>query len=106
MTPHIVRYTVTPDQTAHNEDLIRALFAELDQLQPTGLRYAAFKLSDGVSYMHFIWRDADKGHSPLSRLEALRTFHAGIRGRCDEGPVRTELTQIGAYRLFAEACQR
>lgn len=103
MTPHIVRYSVTPDQTAHNEELVRALFAELDEVQPAGLRYAAFKLNDGVSYIHFIWMDVEKGHGPLPRLEALRAFHAGIRPRCDEAPVRTELSQIGSYRLFDEA---
>jgi len=103
MTPHIVRYTVRPDQTAHNDELLRSLFAELDQLQPSGLRYAAFKLADGVSYIHFIWMDADKGHGRPPKLEALKAFHTGIRERCDDAPVRAELTEIGSFRLFGAA---
>jgi hypothetical protein len=76
------------------------VFAELDQVQPAGLRYAAFQLDDGVSYIHFVWMDS--GHGALPRLEALRTFHAGIRERCDTAPVRTELAEIGSFGLFVE----
>ncbi len=102
MKPHMVRYTVKADETAHNEELLRALFDELDRVQPTGLRYAAFKLSDGVSFIHFIWIDTETGHRPVPHLETLKAFHAGIRQRCDEAPVRTELSEIGSFRMFAE----
>lgn len=34
------------------------------------------------------------------QLPALKTFHAGIRERCDQPPVREELTEIGSFRLF------
>ncbi len=102
MTPHMVRYTVRPDQAAQNEELLVALFAELEQVKPKGLRYAAFKLRDGVTYIHFSWMDAENGHSALRHLNALRAFHAGLSRRCDETPVRTELSEIGSFGLFAE----
>ncbi len=101
MTQHMVQYTVKPDQAAHNEELIRALFGELDQVQPAGLRYAAFKLDDGVSFVHLVCQDK-KRHGPLPQLPALRAFHDGIRERCHEAPVRTELSEIGSFRLFGD----
>jgi len=97
----MVRYTVKPEHAAHNEQLVRAVLAELDAVQPPGLRYAAFKLADGVTFVHLIGHDSGE-HRPAPQLQALRTFHAGIRERCDEAPVRTELAQIGAYRLFGD----
>ena len=101
MTPHMVRYSVKPDQAARNDELLRALFDELDRVQPAGLRYAAFRLDDGISYVHFVWMDAGTGHTPLPHLEALSAFHAGIRERCDEAPVRSGLCEMGSFRLFA-----
>lgn len=93
----MVRYTVKPDRAAQNEELVRALFAELDQVKPAGLRYAAFRLDDGLTFIHLISSDKDE-HGPLPHLETLRAFHAGLRGRCDEAPVRTQLSEIGSFR--------
>lgn len=85
MTTHMVRYTVKPDQADHNEQLVRALFAELDGVAPAGLRYATFKLADGVTFIHLISHDSTDGHGP-PQLQALKAFHAGVRERCDEAP--------------------
>ena len=96
---HMVRYRVKPDQAAHNEELIRAVLAELEEVEPAGLRYAAFK-HDDVSFIHLISNDATDGHSPARDLHALKAFHEGLRERCEDAPVRTALTAIGSYRVF------
>jgi hypothetical protein len=36
----MVRYKVKPDQAANNEQLIRAVFEELQITQPDGIRYS------------------------------------------------------------------
>ena len=100
MTQHMVRYRIKPDQAAHNEELVRAVFAELHRVQPAGLRFAAFKLDDGVSFIHLVCSDTKDGHSPPPQVQALKAFHAGIRERCDEAPVRTALSELGSFRLF------
>ena len=97
MSMHMVRYTVAPDQVAHNEELLRALFAELGEQRPDGLRYEAFKLADGVSFVHLVSHDKP-GRGPVPHLAALKAFHAGLHERCEQRPVRTELTELGAYR--------
>lgn len=43
----IVRYTVKPGQEGVNEKLVRVVYDELHQTQPTGLRYTTFRLDDG-----------------------------------------------------------
>ena len=103
MTPHLIRYTIKPEHTARNDEHLGAVFAELEAVRPVGLRYAAFKLNDGVSYVHFVWMDAQHEHRPAAQLASLRAFHAGIRERCDHAPVRTELSEIGAFGLFEAA---
>ena len=97
----IVRYKVKPDRAAENEQLVRAVYAELHQTKPTGLRYATFQLDDGVSFVHLASNDTEKGPSPLSEVQAFKRFQENIAERCDEAPVVSALTEIGSYALFS-----
>jgi quinol monooxygenase YgiN len=95
----IVRYRVHPDRAAENEALIRAVYEELHTNRAEGLRYATFKLDDGVSFLHIA--ETEDGHNPLPGTQAFKAFQAEIEDRCEQPPVVSELTQIGAYRLFS-----
>lgn len=97
----IVRYAVKPDRVAVNEGLVRAVYRELHDARPAGLRYATFKLADGVSFVHLATTEPGVA-SPLPGLAAFREFQQGIRDRCDEPPVVTGFEQIGAFRLLGD----
>jgi hypothetical protein len=94
----MVRYRARPERVAENEELIREVYRELADADPEGLRYVTFRLEDGVSFMHVA--ETDDQRNPLPELAAFKRFQAGIRERCVEPPVVTELSEIGAYRLF------
>ena len=47
----MVRYRVKPDRVEENEELVRSVYEELRRTRPEGLRYATFKLEDGVSFI-------------------------------------------------------
>ena len=94
----MVRYRVKPDRVAENEELVRAVYEELGRRAPDGIRYATFKLADGVSFVH-VARTTGEGN-PLTELAAFNAFQQGIPDRCDEPPFLTELETIGAYRAF------
>jgi hypothetical protein len=94
----MVRYRIQPGRVAENEALVRAVYAELRRTQPDGFRYATLKLPDGVSFVHIA--ETEEGRNPLSRLAAFQKFQEGMGERCDEPPSVSDLTQIGAYRLF------
>jgi hypothetical protein len=96
----MVRYKVTPDRAAENEQLIRAVYDELNRAQTTGIRYATVVLDDGVSFIHIAAQDADT--NPLLQLDAFQEFQRNIGDRCDEAPVLSEFRQVGSYRLFGE----
>ena len=97
---HMVRYKLKADRVADNERLAAAVFDALRQAQPPGLRYATFKLADGLSFVHLVSHDEPDGANALTSLPAFKAFADGVRDRCDEPPVRTELTEIGAYGFF------
>ena len=95
----MVRYKVKPDRAAENERYIEDVFAQLERELPNGLRYASFKLDDGVTFVHFVSHDTEAGRNPLTELSAFKAFTAEIEQRCDERPVVSPLTPVGSYRL-------
>ncbi len=94
----MVRYKVKPDRVEENEALVRAVYEELASVAPEGLRYATFRLEDGVSFMHLAIQTED-GQTPLAKLDAFQRFQENIGDRCDERPAVTDLRTIGSYRL-------
>ena len=94
---HLVRYKLKPECVAENERLARGVFEALKQARPPGLRYATFRLADGVSFMHLVSHEESDGANALTALPAFKAFAEGVKERCDELPVRVELTEIGSY---------
>jgi hypothetical protein len=98
----MVRYKVKPGQVDANEELVRAVYDELARTQPAGMRYATFRLDDGLSFVH-VHSNETGGANPLTELPAFRAFQENVRERCDEPPVVTKLDEIGSYRFFGGA---
>lgn len=84
-----------PDAQAAIDKLIRAL----EQAQPSGVRYAATRLSDGVTFLAFLELEPGQEH-PLRTFpaytELLETFEAW---RAEPAAVE-HMTVIGSYQLF------
>jgi hypothetical protein len=97
----MVQYRVRADQAAANARYVVAVFTQLAERQPPGLRYASFKLDDGVSFVHIVSQETDSGN-PLAELPAFKAFTAAIAERCDEPPVVTKLNEVGSYRMFGD----
>jgi len=98
----IVRYKVKADKADENEKFIRKVFEELHKNRLDGLRYACFKLSDGVSFVHIVSIETTDGTNPLIETPAFKSFNAAIKDRCEEQPVLTEITEVGSYRFFGQ----
>ena len=64
----IARYTVKPGQEEVNEKPVRVVYDELHQTQPTGLRYATFRLDDGRT-------SADRRGGPDRQLPPARQLN-------------------------------
>jgi hypothetical protein len=98
----MVQYRVKADRVAENEDLVRAVYAALREAKPPGLRYASFRLPDGVSFVHLVAYDSAEGGGVLTALPAFKAFTEGIGERCDVAPSNVELKEIGSYGFFEE----
>jgi hypothetical protein len=96
----MVSYTLKADQVAENERDIVAVYEALRQARPHGLRYATFRLGDGVSFVHIVSHEETDASNGLTALPQFKAFAAAVKQRCVAPPVRTELTEIGAYGFF------
>ena len=92
----MVQYKTSEAQADTNEALVRAVFGELRARAPEGLRYASYRLPDGVTFVHVasVETPAD---DPLLALPAFKAFLAGIKERCVVAPVATEVSLIDSY---------
>jgi hypothetical protein len=95
----MVRYTVKAGQAEHNEELVQAVYRELHERPPQGLRYATFRLDDGLSFVHVA--EVEGEDNPLAQLPAFKAFTAGIGERCEQPPVSSALAEVGSFRMFA-----
>jgi len=97
----MVRYRIKPERAAENQEYIARVFRELEREKPAGIRYASFKLDDGVSFVHVASIGRPDGKNPLRDLPAFQAFIAEIEARCDEAPKTVDLHEIGSYGFFA-----
>lgn len=99
----VVRYRTKPECADENQRLVEKVFAELDEMNVTGFAYASFRLDDGVSFVHVVVEEDGAGSVSLAEVPAFREFQAGIADRCDEQPVATPATVVGAHRMLRGA---
>jgi hypothetical protein len=100
MTTSMVRYRVRDDLVATNATLVRAVYAQLAEVQPGGLRYATFQVEDDPAAFVHVAAVEGEGPGPLPGLPAFREFTRDVRERCVEGPATTSLKLVSAYRLY------
>jgi hypothetical protein len=94
----VVRYTTRADAAEENQLLVKQVFAELMEDGPDGLRYAVFRLADGVTFVHVAIFDGED--NPLKQTTAFAEFQREVTKRCVEPPVSAEATLVGSYRMI------
>jgi hypothetical protein len=91
MSAAAIRYQTKPEAADRNQRLIENVFAELAATAPPGLRYSAFRLADGVTFVHVVDGEG------LPELTAFQEFQRTLGDRLAVGPTREDATVIGSY---------
>jgi hypothetical protein len=94
----VVRYQTKAQRADENQQLIEAVFADLDERQPEGFTYKVFRLEDGVSFIHVVIEHDVEDPDSLQAVPAFQAFVADIAERCDVPPVAAGATIVGGYR--------
>ncbi|MGZ3518429.1 MAG: hypothetical protein ACXVAM_14770 [Vulcanimicrobiaceae bacterium] len=96
----IVQYKVKPENVNENTQLIRAVFQELHDKRPEGLRYVSLAHADG-RFVHIV--EETGAEASLTALSAFNNFRNGIHKRVLEKPQVMEVTVVGDYHMLNRA---
>lgn len=93
----MVRWKVREDQVGEELARLREVYDELAAAEIDGLRYATYRLEDGMSFMDVV--DMPQGPGMLRQIAAFGRYRTGLEARCAEPPVVTRMEEVGAYRF-------
>ncbi|WP_330306368.1 MULTISPECIES: hypothetical protein [unclassified Streptomyces] len=96
MTVLMVRSTAKPEFVGELEEALKKMFTAIERERPAGVRYASYRLPDGVTYVAQL-ELADGVENPLPAIAEFREFQAGLKDWL-AGPPSAEQFEIrGAY---------
>ena len=94
----LVRYRAKPDQADENQRLSAAVFGELQQKAPAGLRYAVFRLPDDT-FVHLASLEDGATPCPPWKRSAPSERRARALRRAAAG--RSSRSLVGNYGMLA-----
>jgi len=91
-----VQYTTTPEYAATNVENIKRIVAELKVINHPGIKYSAYLLPDGKTFMHFDQFENEKAHAVLTALDSFKKFSDGLWASNLEAEPKLELPSLVA----------
>jgi len=99
MSVMMLRSTFNEENVADVQAALEKVFQALEQAQPAGMRYAATRLSDGVTFVAILEFENDEDN-PLRALPAYAELLENLKEWQAEQATVEQMTVIGSYRLF------
>src|ERR1700751_2385961 len=97
-----IQYTVQPGFVEQNKQNIAKVMEELRAANQPGLRYSAYLLEDGKTFMHFVMYNDEKSETVIPSLASFKHFQSELMGSNPESKPKLEnLTMVGSsYEIF------
>ncbi|MBP2371923.1 hypothetical protein [Pseudonocardia parietis] len=101
MTVLMVQFSVEPANVGEIESAAETMCAALKDANLSGVRFAACKLADGVSFLNVVQLE-NQTPNPLPGLQAAREFQQLMAARAlgHQPPVAAQVTVLGSHHLF------
>jgi quinol monooxygenase YgiN len=91
-----VTYTTRPGYVASNQANIANIVEELRELDHPGIKYGAYLLPDGKTFMHFDQFESEAAHAVLTGLESFKKFATELEASEWEVEPKLELLSLVA----------
>jgi hypothetical protein len=97
-----VQYTVKAEYSKTNQVNIQKVMADLKKLNNPGIRYSAFMLEDGKSFVHFAMYPDQETASIVGNLDSFKSFQQQLKESQPEVPPKAEdlVLVSAAYDIF------
>ncbi len=92
-----VQYTVKESYVETNKANIQRVMADLKEINSSDIKYSAFLLDDGKSFVHFAMRVDDDAQKIISELPSFKEFQRQLReSEPEAAPQAENLTIVGS----------
>lgn len=92
-----VQYTTTAQFAAINQENIAGIVKELKELNHPGIKYGAWLLPDGKTFMHFDQLENEEAHQVLTSLPSFKKFDEQLwASQLEVEPVLELLTLVAS----------
>ncbi len=97
-----VQYTVKESYVETNKANIQQVMADLKALNNPDIKYSAFLLEDGKTFMHFVMRANKEAQKVMSELASFQEFRKQLKESEPEIPPKAEeLSLVGSsWEIF------
>lgn len=89
-----VTYTTRPEYSEVNQDNIKNVMADLQNLNHKGINYNACLSSDGKTFIHTAFFEADEYQQILFDLASFKTFQEQLKSSMPEVPPKQEILML------------
>lgn len=99
MIAKLARYRVKAEKKEEVLSVVEEFVKTVKENEPGTLRYTAYRLEDGVSFVHIMYfkdEDAEQRHRGS---ENARKFEKRLRPNCEEEPEFVTITPVPAHFL-------
>ncbi len=92
-----VQYTVKAEYVDTNKANIQRVMADLKEIDNPDIKYSAFLLDDGKSFVHLVMRVDDAAQQILSELPSFQEFQRQLKeSDIEVAPQAENLTLVGS----------
>jgi len=97
-----VQYTTTQEYAARNKENITNVMNELRAMNRPDIKYGAYLLPDGKTFMHFDQFENEEAHQVLMGLESFKKFQTELKASTFEVAPQWEPLSLVAssYDIF------
>ncbi len=97
-----VEYRVKKEYAKTNQINIKQVMSDLKALNNPGIKYSAFMLEDGQSFVHFAVYPDDATSQIVPNLPAFEKFRSELKASGPEVPPKAENLELvgSAYDIF------
>jgi hypothetical protein len=97
-----IQYTVQPGFVEQNKQNIAKVMQELRSPNHPGIRYSAYVLDDGKTFLHFVMFKDEEAANPIGNLESFKHFQTELKaGNPEIPPAFENLTLVdSSHQLF------
>jgi quinol monooxygenase YgiN len=99
MVSKLARYRVKPDKQDEVVSVVEEFVKTVKENEPNTLRYTAYRLEDGVSFVHIMYFKDEEAEQHHQGTDYLKKFTELLYPNCEEEPQFVAIAPVPAHYL-------